>query len=1029
MNFSFQEESGKPVRVFVKGEPASGKTTFMKKICQEWSMLHTRNEEPVSSEIRETLGQYDLLIPVILCLIKRGASLEKTIKEQINLNEMQTVTLSYMLKKTDKTILILDGLDEYNTKTSQEITGIMQGNTFKHVIITSRAEAVNKTQQWKQITYKEAELKGFSDEHIKLYIDKFFQTSKKLAISLIFHIFKSGSKLLVLARNPGQLCMLCIIHRDKMPIHAMNREQLYKEYVAFLFSRWEQRQILKRQKTPRSEILKKYKEILLKFGTLANINTKLYTLDDDDDDDAIVNDDDSGSDESSDSDDDDSMELSFTMKQINSIVGRDALDFGFLYKSHPSSRFETSRFSFTHKTLHEFFLAYFIYHLNLDSFRHEIYKNRYLLYQEFSLTRFLLHLHLSKKEAYKFTTNIIGSKPDKDLFIHLLDLYEGYQHDECKYQTTLTFNTTEKEICDREKEYSYIYQYPCYVIRADSWYHHQDSLSSYNKDIIRRMNTDKKHKAVTVPLLQTASKQAITCGHPWLMSEYDLYVYCRSDYELTVRGEASELEVLHLLNIEKMGDINLHPVNDTLKVDITRTNLHGCVGLNKPWMALIRSLKMISCKLDASDISAIADSIQASTNSTKAESASPCRLQKLNLNGNSLTGSGADMGRIMPLCTEIGLTECNLEAGDIAAMADSIQACTSLTEDESASPCRLQKLDLSFNSLRGGGADMGRIIPLCTVIHLTECNLEAGDIAAMADSIQACTSLTEDESASPCRLQKLDLSFNSLRGGGADMGRIIPLCTVIHLTECNLEAGDIAAMADSIQACTSPTREESAYPCRLEKLDLSSNSLTGAGADIAKIKPCIPLCAEINLGWCDLNDEDFHAIVNAVIQTHSDRHTSEHDHSTPDTKLTSRIKPASPVAESHTDRRQTSRIKPASPGPSSHIEKLVLDGNKFHDAETVMLLLDNLPPLCNLDLSNNPFSEEMKQEIEKTYRDKHLNLIRTSDLILGYYLKPKETAANETVSFMKSILCGLVSVSLIFVCLIIHFNVLAYNNI
>ena len=120
----------------------------MKKICQEWSMLHTRNEEPVSSEIRDTLGQYDLLIPIILRLVKRGASLGKTIEDQIDLNDKQMLTLRYMLKKTERTVLVLDGLDEFNTKTSCDITDIMRGNTLKHVIVTSRPEAANKTKEW-----------------------------------------------------------------------------------------------------------------------------------------------------------------------------------------------------------------------------------------------------------------------------------------------------------------------------------------------------------------------------------------------------------------------------------------------------------------------------------------------------------------------------------------------------------------------------------------------------------------------------------------------------------------------------------------------------------------------------------------------------------------------------------------------------------------------------------------------------------------------------------------------------------------
>ena len=115
-------------------------------------------------------------------------------------------------------------------------------------------------------------------------------------------------------------------------------------------------------------------------------------------------------------------------------------------------------------------------------------------------------------------------------------------------------------------------------------------------------------------------------------------------------------------------------------------------------------------------------------------------------------------------------------------------------------------------------------------------------------------------------------------------------------------------------------------------------------------------CTEIDLGGCDLNDEDFLAIVNAIIQTHSDRHTSVHDHSTP-------------------DRIQTKRFKPASPGPASHIEKLYLHGNEFSDIETVRLLLDNLPPsLRHLDLDDNHFNEEKIQEIKIAYKDKQLNL-------------------------------------------------------
>ena len=512
-------------------------------MCSDWSTLHKNSEEPECSEIKDVLGQYDLLIPVILRLVKHGASLEKTIRDQMELDKKKMLTVKWMLKKTQRIVLVFDGLDEYNTKTSSDITNIMNGNTFKHlhVIITSRAEAANKTQAWKKTNYKEAELKGFSDEHIKLYVDKFFKTMENMKHSLISYIFKKDSHLLKLARNPGSLCMICILHNDGIEIHHMNKEQLYEEYVAFLLSRWEQRQNPEGEKTPRSEIFDKYHETLTRFGKLANINVKPYnqTAECSEYDDSAVNSDSAG-------DDDNNLELSFTLDQIKSIVGEDALNYGYLYKSHPSSRLVSSRHSFIHKTLHEFFLAYFIKHNKLESFKQKLYKKRHLLKQELSLTRFLLHLHMSPEEAFEFTTNIIGSNPDQDLFIVLLNLYKGYHHDE--HQTTLTFfNTTDNGI-----KYCYIYQYPCYVIRADSEY--QDLLSSFNEDMIRGMNVDNKHKTVTVPVIQTAIGQLVTCGDPRYLSEYDLHAYCRKDYIVNVIGAAEKLDMLHLKQIEKLGE-------------------------------------------------------------------------------------------------------------------------------------------------------------------------------------------------------------------------------------------------------------------------------------------------------------------------------------------------------------------------------------------------------------------------------------------------------------------------------------------
>ena len=416
--------------MIVKGEPSSGKTTFVRKVCKDWSELHL-NEQPVRSEVQDALGSYDLLIPVILRLVKHGASLKDTIQDQLALDDEQMLRLHDLLNDTERTVLIMDGLDEYYENTSGEITNIMRGMTYKHVIITTRPESARRCKNWEMVSYKEAELLGLTDENIKLYVEKFFEEQIEKRDSLVSHIFQEDSQLLKLARNVGSLCMMCTLHCDGVPIHSMNREQLYQEYVAFRLSRWEQRQNPEGEKTPRSEILEKYHEILLKFGELAIVNRKAYDKD---------------GEYKHKSKDEESMELSFTTDQIKSIIAEsieDVLDYGLIYRSHPASRLVKSQFSFIHKTLHEYFLAYFISNTDIESFKQSLYKNTDL-YQELSLTRFLLHLYMSPEEAFEFTINIMGPNPDMASFTYLLELFQGYQHDE--YQTTLTF--TRKDLTE-----------------------------------------------------------------------------------------------------------------------------------------------------------------------------------------------------------------------------------------------------------------------------------------------------------------------------------------------------------------------------------------------------------------------------------------------------------------------------------------------------------------------------------------------------------------------------------------------------
>ena len=565
----------------VRGKPASGKTTFLRKISFDWASLHGTNQDTQSTEGLDSLKPYTLLIPVILRLVKQGASWEDTVQDQMDfLSDKHILSLKWLLRtKPEKIIVILDGLDEFNEKMSKDITNIMKGNKFDKIccVITSRPEAVSRICDWVRIKYREAELKGFDDKHVQDYIEKFFTESKAKGEALCKLIFPGryhSSYLLPLARNPGTLCMICTLHEQGRPI-GTSREQLYEEFVAFVLSRWEQRDQSLQYKTPRKHILDKYKTVLLKFGQLSNIR-----------------------------DENQEMELSFTLNLVMSIVGEEAMKYGILYKSHPVSRSSDCEVSFLHKTLQEYlagyyivhkkkkYLAgYYIVHKEMDSFKEKC-KNMEFLKAEQSLIRFILHLHLNPHEAAQFVRYLIKSNPTEDLlkllFIHLLT---GYQHEVESEPVIIT-----------DKGYRYEYKFPSCVIR----YNQNKSHHEYSKYI----KINKQCVKINLPQIQDVQSLEVRGDGGLYISDRDVLVTCCEDYEVNLVLDAHNLQKLDLWYINKVGVLEVHGAHHRLQVGMYNVNLNGCLSRTGPWMTNLQSLTMIDCSLCGSDLSDLAASFR-----------------------------------------------------------------------------------------------------------------------------------------------------------------------------------------------------------------------------------------------------------------------------------------------------------------------------------------------------------------------------------------------------------------------------------
>ena len=559
----FKIPGGGPVKALVYGEQGSGKTTFLRKISFDWASLHGTKQDTQSTEGLDSLKPYTLLIPVILRLVKHGASWEKTLRDQMKfLSDKHILTIKWLLRgQPDKILFIMDGFDEFNPGTSADITSIMDGNLFNDVccVVTARPEAVSKVKTWARVLYKEGELKGFSDEHIEEYIKKFFTKSKTKGEELCKLIFPDGypdSYLLEQARNPGTLSMICTLHEQGQPI-GTSREQFYEEIVAYVLSRWEQRHQKPTYKTPRKHILDKYNTVLLKFGHLA------YTLDDNQ-----------------------TMALSFTMYRVITIVSEDAMQYGLLYKSHPVSHYSDCEVSFLHKTVQEYLAGYYIVHKEMDSFKEKC-KNMRFLKAEQSLIRFIVHGHLTPNEAAQYVKYLIKSNPTSDILEHLLkDLLTGYHYEVETEPVIIT-----------DEGYRYEYMIPSCVIR----YKENKALQEYSKYI----KINKQCVKINMPQIQDVQSLEIRGDGEFGYTDRDVFVTCCKDCEVNLVLDAHNLQKLYLFNIKKVGVLEVHGAHHRLDVLMIAVNLNGCLSRTAPWMTNLQSLTMTGCLYD-SDLSDLA---------------------------------------------------------------------------------------------------------------------------------------------------------------------------------------------------------------------------------------------------------------------------------------------------------------------------------------------------------------------------------------------------------------------------------------
>ena len=319
-------------RFVVSADPGAGKTTFVKRICQIWSK-HKIKDTLVNLY---SLSHYVLVIPIILRLIRTKSTLSEILQSQ--LGGLNSLSIHAIMKCVDfmpnKVLLLCDGFDELiQPEPLQSILNQSLHPQIK-VILTTRPHGITILRKLgSQAIEGFAKILGFNNDQIHDYIKLFYKIAKDpiRGERLYNRLRNDKPHLLELARIPIRLEMICIVWsvREDLGEHLVD---LYIRFIQYLLDHLEKKRGHKR--TPENLIMDKYKSLLLRVAFLAyswDRFGRLQTV----------------------------MSYSELEKRLGEYL-QDAIDLGCIVKYNPSSNLSTSDWMFTHLSLQEFFLAYYL---------------------------------------------------------------------------------------------------------------------------------------------------------------------------------------------------------------------------------------------------------------------------------------------------------------------------------------------------------------------------------------------------------------------------------------------------------------------------------------------------------------------------------------------------------------------------------------------------------------------------------------------------------------------------------------------
>ena len=766
----FQIRESGDSRIVVDGEPGSGKTTFVKRICYMWAQ---RFQTDFGGNKSGKLEEYSIVLPIILKFIFNENTLTSILSSQLkclNICEVCAV-IAHQEENPKDIVLLLDGFDEYTGKSFIENLILKKENTDVLCITTSRSHAIEQIKRHSsQAVQQHVRLCGFSEDQVKQYIKQFCQChglSAKIGEDLIKNL-KNRPNLLEVAKIPIRTEMICVVWAVYRKL-GDTLADLYERFSLHLVTHWDQKvpSQCKFEKLSEKEIWKMCKPLWIKVGKLANKWTKQNNLC------SMYND-----------------------VELIDILGKEdyekVINIGLLTKSYPSSALQASEWSFPHLTFQEYFIAYLLGNdaeaHDLNAFINRCKEHHYRVLSKCEMIfTFLVNKYPST--AIEIITKLLINKKavlnenDKVRCEELFDIICGqFQHIveqgidiplpcylnlKSNYDLKLKVLNLlfEEDHCRKESNLRYLFtdapiQFKKFL---DVLTIKELKVTACNNKELNLVSQKLKHLCSLTCLDISSTVSFFLPGQEDLMNN----IQEKKLKNLSITGPGA-LEVV-AKNIHRFTSLEKLQVGEisTTKDKENGKNILSALKGNKSIEQVdfsVMDLNDIIIKEDVQiKVTVRVKKVQPGTlevASNMLTEESIVALHTLDLSHNSLEHDGQPLGELMVRISTLrvlSLCDCNLKSKTIQAMVDAVVQ----------SPCHIQKLYMGHyennnrNNAHLAGTALGKLLKHLVdlqVLDLEECNLKSNDFDAMADVL----------SGSSSKLQTLNLGVNHL--GKANKG-------------------------------------------------------------------------------------------------------------------------------------------------------------------------------------------------------------------------------------------------------------------